>query len=198
MLQPTNNVSAFIQAIGKAYIYTALDPTIASSWELLGLTEGDVGVDEKFAFNDYKLPEWTGDAIHERLVDGQDLTVTIPLIWGNADLYDKLAPLGVKGGGRSKPEKVVPRATLIIPIAEVGDGLANDGTGWTGGSAPVHSILLHRSTFEPGQYAFKHGDGGKVLRQIMVRPMFDDNKPEGQKLYTIGDPFAQGITTYRF
>lgn len=196
MLQPVSSISGYVSALGKAYIYVASDPTNAASWALLGLTEGEVQADEKFMFNDFKLPEWTGDAIHSRDLDGQDITMTIPLIWGDATLYDKVAPSGAKGGGRSKPMAVVTKTVLIIPTKEVGTGLTYDGASWTP-SAPNHAIWLHKATFEPGSYAFKHGDGGKVIRQIGVRPLFDDTKPEGQKLYTIGNVIAQGITTYR-
>lgn len=193
---PVSSISSYIQALGKAYIYVAADPTSATSWALLGITEGDIGVDEKFNFNDYKLPEWTGDAIHARNVDGQDISITVPLIWGNTDLYDQVAPLGVKGGGYSYPQAVVPKTVAVVPLTEVGTGLTYNGTSWDP-AAPAHAIWLHKATFEPGAYAFKHADGGKVIRQIGIKPMFDDTKPEGQKLYTIGDFTTQGISTYR-
>jgi hypothetical protein len=196
MLSPIGNISAYVSALGKAYVYVASDPTNAASWALLGLTEGEVQADEKFMFNDLKLPEWTGDAVHERMIDGQDIVITIPLIWGDATLYDKIAPSGSKGGGRSRPQSVTTKTVLIIPTKEVSTGLSYDGATWTP-TAPNHAIWLHKASFEPGSYAFKHGDGGKVIRQVGVHPLFDDTKPEGQKLYTIGNPAAQGITTYR-
>lgn len=203
MLNPVSSLSSYVKAIGKAYVYVAVDPTSIASWALLGLTEGEIGVDEKFNFNDFKLTEWTGDTPHARTVDGQDLKVTVPLIWGDSTLYDTLSPTGAKGGGRSRPEPVVTRTALIIPVSEIGDGLKNeDGTGWkdsgnNAATAPIHAIWIHKCTFEPGSYAFKNADGGKILRQIGLQAMFDDTKPEGQKVYTIGDPFTQGITTYR-
>lgn len=195
-LAPVSSLSAYVVALGKAYVFVATDPTSTTSWQLLGITEGDIGVDEKHQYNDFKLPEWTGDAIHARTIDGSDIMATIPLIWGNAELYDAIAPNGVKGGGFSVPQAVATKTVVIIPLTEVGDGLTYNGTTWDPG-APVHAIWLHKATFEPGAYAFKHGDGGKVIRQVGIRPMFDDTKPEGQKLYTIGDPTVQGITTYR-
>jgi hypothetical protein len=201
MLNPVNGLSAFVTAIGKAFVYVATDPTTASSWSLLGLTEGDVGVDEKFNFNDFKLPEWTGDAIHARTVDGQDITVSVPLIWGDGNLYDTLNPVGLRGGGRARPTAVVTRTCLIIPVSEIGNGLENSTgltSGYVGGAAPVHAVWIHKATFEPGQYAFSNKDAGKTLRSITVHAMYDDTRPDGQKLFTIGDPFAQGITDYRF
>lgn len=196
MLNPVTSISTYLQAIGKAYVYTATDPTSAASWALLGVTEGEIAVEEKMQYNDYKVPEWTGDAIHARNVDGMDISVTVPLIWGDATLYDKVMPTGQKGGGFSSPQAVVTRTVLVIPISEVGDGIEYDGVSWDP-AAPVHAVWLHKATFEPGTYAFKHGDGGKIIRSVIIRPMFDDTKPEGQKLYTIGDPVTQGITTYR-
>lgn len=196
MISPINNLSEFVNALGKAYIYTTDTPTVAGSWNLLGITEGDIQVDESFQYNDYKLPEWTGDAVHARQIDGQALKVTAPLIWGNAYLYDTVAPSGAKGGGRSAPVDVTTHTVLIIPALEVGDSLAYDGAAWSP-AAPAHALWIHKATFEPGSYSFKHGDGGKVIRSIGITAMFDDNRPEGQKLYTIGDPVPQGITTYR-
>jgi hypothetical protein len=311
-LSPITSLSAYIKAIGKAYAYVATDPTTPASWSLLGVTEGDIVIDEKFQYNDYKLPEWTGDAIHLREIDGQDLSITLPLHWGDSTLYNKVAASGAKGGGRTKPVAVSTYCFALIPYGEVGVGLSyqgtplvatpaaptlgsgvsgilatatyyvvvtavnaagetiksaeanvavtgpngsisvtppavagatafrayygtstgaqnkvvqNAGTGaflitgsnaldtgyntppaaarllWSNGvsvpAEPVHAIWLHKATFEPGQYQLRHGEGGKTIRSIVVRPLFDDSKPEGQKLYTIGDPALQGITTYR-
>lgn len=196
MLNPVSDLSTYVQAIGTAYVFLSDDPTDEATWELLGITEGEIQVDEQFQFNDYKLPEWTGEAVHARNVDGQSISITIPLVWGDPAAYDKVAPLGVKGGGRSVPQAVETRTVLIVPRSEVGEGLEFDGATWTP-AAPVHAIWLHKATFAPGQYAFKHADGGKMIRSIVVMPMFDNTKPEGQKLYTIGDVNAQGITTYR-
>lgn len=196
MLNPISDLSEYINALGKAYVYTAITPTSAASWALLGITEGDVQVEEGFQYNDYKLPEWTGDAVHERNVDGQSMKVVVPLIWGNSALYDTIAPSGTQGGGRSKPIAVETRTVLIIPAKEVGEGLSYDGTVWTP-AAPAHAVWIHRAAFEPGSYSFKHGDGGKVIRSVGIMALFDDTKPEGQKLYTVGNPVTQGVTTYR-
>lgn len=195
MLNPVTDLSTYIAAIGTAYVFVSDDPTDAASWELLGITEGDLSVDEQFQYNDLKLPEWTGEAVHERKVDGQSISINIPLIWGDPALYDKVAPLGVKGGGRSVPVAVTTKTVLIIPRSEVGSGISLTAGTWAP-AAPTHAIWLHRACFAPGQYSFRHGDGGKVIRQISVMPMFDNSKPEGQKLYTIGNPVTQGISSY--
>jgi hypothetical protein len=193
---PVTSLSTYAKAIGKAYVYVASDPTSAVSWQLLGITEGDIAVEEKHQFNDYTLKEWTGDAVHQRNVDGSSIHINVPLIWGDETLYDTLSPTGAKGGGRPAPIAVVTKTVLVIPITEVGTGLTFDGTTWTA-AAPKHAIWLHKASFEPGTYAFKHAEGGKVIRTIGIMPLFDDTKPSGQMLYTIGDPAAQGITTYR-
>lgn len=195
MLNPINNLSELVARMGKAYVYVG-NPFVASSMTPLGVTEGEIGVDEQFQYNEFKLPEWTGDAVHEADVDGQSLNVTVPVIMGAADHYNKVHPLGVKGGGRSAPMAVVETSALIVPIKEVGSGLSYDGTTWTP-AAPEHAIWIWRATLKPGRYAFKHADGGKVIREVTITAMFDDARPEGQKLYTIGDPVTQGIGTVR-
>lgn len=196
MLSPITSLADYVSALGKAYVYITTDPTTAAAWSLLGLTEGEIQVEEKFQMNDYKLPEWTGEAVHARNIDGQSLTVTVPLIWGDATLYDKVAPTGQKGGGRSTPIAVNTYTVLLIPQVEVDAGISLTSTVWDP-AAPSHAIWIHKASFEPGTYAFKHGDGGKVIRPVTITAMFNDNMPEGQKLYTIGDPVDQGISTYQ-
>lgn len=195
---PITTLSDYVAAIGNAYVYAAADPTLATSWDLLGITEGEIQVDESFQFNDYKLPEWTGDAVHLRNLDGVSIKLTIPLIWGNSALYTLVNPIGDLGGGRSAPTAVTTMTLLVLPQTEVSTGLSNgaDGQTWTP-VAPTHALWIHKATFEPGNYAFKHGDGGKVIRSVGVIGMFDDTKPEGEKIYTRGSPYAAGVTTYR-
>lgn len=196
-LLPVSSLSTFIQALGQAYVYKTSTPNTAGTWQLIGVTEGEIGVNEKFKFNDYTVPEWTGDAIHKRMLDGQTVEVTVPLIWGDPALYDAVSPTGQKGGGRSAPVPVNTVTVAVVPIIEVGTGLGYNGTVWAP-TAPVHALWIHKATFEPtGAIAFKHGDGGKVIRSVTIHAMFDDTKPENHKLYTIGDFAAQGITTYR-
>ncbi len=195
-MNPVSSLSTFIQAVGQAYVYITSTPTVAGSWALLGVTEGDIGLDEKYKFNDYVVPEWTGDTIHKRNVDGQTIQVTVPLIWGDSALYDSVSPTGSKGGGRSAPVPVSTKTVAIVPLTEVSTGLSYNGTSWAP-AAPVHALWIPRATFEPGNYAFKHADGGKVIRTITIHGMFDDTQPENHKVYTIGDFAAQGITTWR-
>lgn len=195
-MNPVTSLSTYVQALGKAYIYVTSTPTTAGTWQLLGITEGEIQVNEKYTFNDYKLPEWTGEAIHARNVDGQGLDITVPLIWGDPTLYDTISPVGAKGGGRSAPTAVTSRTVCVIPQVEVGSGISYNGTSWSP-AAPNHAVWLHKATFEPGVYGFKNADGGKIIRPMTIHAMFDDTKPEGQKLYTIGNPVTQGITTYR-
>lgn len=182
----------YIKALGQAYVYIGAT-TPAGSLVSLGATEGEIQVEETFQYNDLKAPEWTGDAVHARKLDGQHIKVTVPIIMGDSALYTKIHPLGVKGGGRSKPTAVVPTTLLLAPFSEVDPSLAYNGTVWTP-AAPVHAVWIWKAIPTPGRYGFKHGDGGKVIREITFEAMFDDTKPEGQKLYSIGDPAAQGVT----
>lgn len=184
----------YIKALGQAYVFVG---TTASTGGLtsLGATEGEIQVEETFKYNDLKAPEWTGDAVHARKLDGQHIKVTVPIIMGDAAQYAKIHPLGVKGGGRSKPIAVVPTTLALVPFSECDPSLAYNGTVWTP-AAPVHAVWIWKAIPTPGRYGFKHADGGKVIREISFEAMFDDTRPEGQKLYSIGDPVAQGVTSF--
>lgn len=190
---PLTTLSDYIKALGRAYVYVGSTAT-AGGMAILGATEGEVQVDESFKYNDLKAPEWTGDALHESDVDGAALKVTVPLIMGDPNLYIKINPLGVKGGGRSKPTPVTTTTVLLLPFSEIDASLAFAAGAWTPATPPVHAVWMWRARVMPGKYGFKHADGGKVIREVTFEAMFDDTKPEDHKLYTMGDPDDAGIT----
>ena len=191
-ISPLTNLSTYIQAIGTAYIY--IGTFTSGGLDPLGPTEGEISVDESFQYNDYTLPEWTGEALHNRDVDGASLAITAPMILGDTTLYDKLNPLGQAGSGYSRPQPVVTTSVLIVPRNQVPDAGLSLTAGVWAPAAPDHCVFIWKATVEPARYAYRHQEGGKVIREVTFRPMFDDTMPEGYKLYTIGDPIAQGIT----
>lgn len=182
---PLTSLANYIKSIGTAYVYTG-DLLTTGGLAVLGATEGELGVDEQFQMNNLTAPEWTGEAIHESNIDGSSIEVTVPLIMGDSALYDKISPYGTAGGGYSKPTPVVETGVFIVSRKEVPDaGLSLAGGTWAP-TAPLHYVIIPRAYIMPGRFAFKHQDGGKVIREVTIRAMFDDTRPEGGKLYTYG------------
>lgn len=190
-----------VRAIGRAFVYAG-DPTTAGGMVALGATEGEIEVEEPESYNDLTLPEYTGEAVHERQVQHGSPLVTVPLILGptpdgsddGAAVYDKISSVGDgSGGGYSTQQPAVTTALLIVPESEVGDGLSFTVDVWTP-AAPVHAIWIWRASAEASNQPFRFADGGKVIRSVPFRGLVDRTKPEGHMLWTRGDPDAHGIT----
>lgn len=191
-LNPFNTLSNYIRALGQAYVYVGTAGSVGGL-AALGATEGEIVVEETFKYNDFTLPEWTGDTPHLRNLDGQTIKITIPLIFGDPAVYAKIYPDGSKGGGNSKPVAVSPTTLVIMPLTDIPSALSYNGTVWAP-AAPAHAVWVWKAVPTPGKYGFKHDAGGKVIREVVFEAMFDDTRVEGQKIYTLGDPVAQGVT----
>lgn len=192
-----------LRAIGKAYVFAG-DATVASGLVALGATEGDIEVEELESYNDLTAPEYTGGAVHERKVIQEGALVTVPLVIGpkadgsddGSSIYDKISSLGDgSGGGYAEQQDAVPTTLLIIPEIEVpAAGLSFAAAAWDpADAAPVHAVWLWRAVPEVSAMTFRHGEGGKIIREVPFRAMFDDSMPAGHKLWTRGDPNDHGI-----
>jgi hypothetical protein len=205
-------LTAALQAIGNAHVYTG-NALVAASLNPLGTKEGPIEVSFDETINMLTAPEQTGPAVHQATQMGVSLTATIPLILGDPLLYPLITPTGVFEGGYSVPQAIVPTTVLISPDAEVGGGLTN-ATGLTAGwvraagngyssasaaaAAPINSIWIWRAFIRrPARISYQVDNGGKVIAPVIVQAMFDASKPEGQRIFTVGDPSAKGVTTIR-
>jgi hypothetical protein len=204
-------LTAALQNIGNAKLAIG-DPFTASGMAILGAKEGEIKVDLTAEYSDLTAKELTGPAVHQRTVMGVGARVTIPIIMGDTALYAKISPTGTSGGGWSNPQAIVPTSILVIPDSEIAGGIANatglaagwvvtTGNGYTGGSgagyAPVHAFWGWRAVPELSGWGYTYENGGKIIREVVFQLLFDASRPEGHKLWTIGDPTAQGISTLR-
>lgn len=191
-----------LRAIGRAHVFAG-DAFTVDGMVPLGATEGDIEVEELESYNDLKLEEYTGDAVHDRKVRHGGALVTIPLIVGPAvggaddgtDVYDMISSVGDgSGGGYSNEQDVVTTNLLIVPDSEIGAGLSYpDADGPWAPAAPKHAIWLWRAAPEASSQPFRQGEGGKIIREVTFRSLFDAARPEGHKLWTRGNPIAHGI-----
>lgn len=192
------------KAIGKGFVFVG-DPFAAGGLKPLGMTEGEIKVAFAQEFNDLKFPEYTGPAVHDRRLTGENVTVTIPLILGDPLLFETLSPIKKGSGGYTSQQKVLTMSLLVIPQAEMSaSGITytppTTGTTPTPGSwspaAPKQAVWVWKGHFTRPGMNYKQADGGKVIAETTFQAMFstDTRLPEGHKLYTIGDPVAAGVT----
>jgi hypothetical protein len=205
-------LAAALQAVGNAHVYIG-NALVAASLNPLGTKEGAIEIAFDETINELTAPEQTGPTPHQATQMGVGITLTIPLIIGDPTLYAQITPTGVFEGGYSVPQAIVPTTVLLAPDAEVGGGLTNATgltAGWVraagngyasasgAGAAPINSIWIWRAYIHrPARIPYDVANGGKAIAPIMIRGMFDATKPEGQKIWTVGDPSAKAITTIR-
>lgn len=189
-------LEAALKRIGKGAVFVG-DPFTANGLAPLGATEGEIVPTFAEEFNDLTFPEYTGPIVHERQVMGEGVSLAIPVIMGDPALYAKLSPTGLTGGGSSSHTDVVTTSLVVISYDDIGAGIsyAPVGTGpaaWSP-AAPEHAIWVWRGHFTRGGPTYKQGDGGKTIQTVNFQGMYDAARPEGHKVYTIGDPAAQGV-----
>lgn len=194
-----------LRAIGNAELLVSLTGPAGPTWGHLGAMEGERSFRVGYTHNDLTAPEYTGGAVHQRASNVETAEITANVIVGDPDLWAKINPFGLKGGGYSSFRSPRTVAAVLIPKDEVGDGLTNPagtsagwvrvpaggGTNVTGiAAAPKSAIWLPRATISHGDIPFNFGDGGKSIVPVTITAMFYAAAAEGYKLYAIGDPNA--------
>lgn len=171
----------------------------------LGNTEGDITVAAEVAVSELTFPEYTGPAAHRRYYDGESVLVTIPLFFADPRLRAIASPTGRASGGYSRQRRarehtlvIVPEQLLYDPTDDAFEALTwSAGTGWrVGGSALSEeqerllglSMWFWRGSFGRQLPAFSHADGGKTIVPVEFSVMHSEEFPDGNQLYTLGDP----------
>lgn len=180
-----------LQSIGVAQVFVG-DPMKAGGGGMLnlGATEGTITFTPTETMNELTAPEYTGGVAHQATVVPGAITIAVPLIMGDASLFAKITANGKQGGGFSSPQPVLPTTVLVVPITELGAGLAYASGAWTPPGTLKNAVWLWRAFPTMGPMPFAYANGGKVITTVTFHAMFDASKPEGQKVYSIGDPTA--------
>lgn len=188
------NLLSSLKSIGKGYVFVG-DPRTANGLHPLGATEGEIKVAFNQEFIDLKFPEYTGPAIHARELSGENVVVTIPMIMGDPELYTTLTSVSSEtaGGGYTSHQPVATRTLVIFPESEIRDGLSLTAGSWTP-AAPSKAVWIWKGHFNRPGLTYRQADGGKVITEVTFQALFDSRLPEGQHLYTIGDPVEAGVT----
>lgn len=202
-----------VRAIGRARVFYSLywDGTADLVLAHLADTEGDISVQENTAFSTLTLPEISGPAPVEEYVDGAAPKVAFPAYLADPALRPILSPVGGSGGAGYSSRQDTKKYTLVlIPEAffRKADGslgaatFAKTGAVWKVNGVALTteqqrfldlSVWLWKGHFSKPPISFKHGDGGKVVESVEFTVMQDFTKPEGEQLYTRGDPADVGI-----
>ncbi len=208
------DLQAQARAIGRGVVFyapTAWDALTDLALTHLGDTEGDISVAMNESYVHLTTPELTGAAKHKSYVEGEDPVVTLPLYMADPALRAIITPTGNASGGYGRRRPVVERTVVIFPEELFFDaatdsylplGYTGEPGVWTVGGAPLTaeqqrllglSMWFWRGYFSRPPVTFKHADAGKSLETATFQVMPNAALPDGERLYTLGDPSMKNI-----
>lgn len=200
------DVQSILRAIGRGVVFQAdyWDESAPLALTHLGDTEGAIQFNPN-AVMSYLTSEVTGPAKLQARHDGEDPTLEIPLVLADPDVRAIVTPFGSASGGRSRggaPNEhtlvIFPESLFVSAGVTAALGYTTAG-GWTLGGAALtaaqtealrNSLWLWRCVFTKPPMTYQKGEGEivKEVQTVSVGVLYDDTKPEGDKLYTVGDP----------
>lgn len=211
---PSYSLSDFTAAVlqlGRAEVFYASafgDGTADLDLTHLGVTEEPIEPENNEEFSTLTLPEHTGPAPIEVYYSGAAPEISFTVVDGGQSIFDTVSPHGARGTGYQRRRSVSEKTLVLFPTelflesnAEVAVAYTTAG-GWTvGGDAATTaqealidmSLWMWRGFFTQLTPRYAHEEGGKAMREITFRVMQDFNRPDGQQLYTLGDPVDQSI-----
>jgi len=195
------------EAVGDPTVWDAASPLRLAQ---LGDTEGDISFNPQGSVATLTLPELSGDAIHEAISTGDNPQLDIPLFLADPDLLTIVSPVGQAGGGYLRVRDTEKRTIVVFPETLFRDAaneyqtLSFSGGDWTLNGAALddaHQTLLGRAIwiwrayFDRPESSFLggHGDDGKNIVTVSCHATIHPDLPEGQRLFTIGDPADYAI-----
>jgi hypothetical protein len=211
-LQNLKNVA---RAIGRGVVMYADKWEIGEALALthLGDTEGDIVVTPNAEVAAMTLPELSGPAPVAADYVGEAPTIELPLFLADPDLAAIISPSGLGNAGRTLRRPVKEYTLAIFPeelfVVEV-DGQAVrvpvayvDGA-WTVNEVAAtpaqlaliaNSIWCWRGYFDRPvrTYHAGAGDAKKAIIPSTFHLMQHPDLPEGQQLYTLGDPIDSDV-----
>jgi hypothetical protein len=198
-------LTAAITRMGPAEVFIG-NPLVGGGMTALGMLQGDRRGEIEYSENKLTIPEYTGDIPHDvmKAVSKANIVGSIILNGQGATVWPKINPLGSNAGGNSNFKRPTFTSVLLIPRSELGQSLTWDTTGtpqWkrteedgtivTGAAAaPVHALWLWKAAVSHGNIPYSFADGGKSIVDVTFEGMLDFSKPEGAKVFLIGDPRA--------
>lgn len=192
-------LETYLGAFGNAFIMVG-DPFTLDGLSILGMKEGEIRVEFNPTYNDLTFPEQTGDAIWERGVKMGNVRVTIPMIIKDPALYATVSPTAESNMGSDLQVDVT--TTSLVLVTEADFGVGNWGYPQPAGpwapAAPTATAWFWHGHFERSELGYRDEDKGKLVRDVVFQSMRAPDSvglPDGHRIFTLGDPVSQGITT---
>lgn len=205
------DLTTILRRIGRGVIMRAdrWDRDVPLALTHLGDTEGDIAIATNPEVAVLTLPELSGPAAHEADYTGENPTIEIPLYLADPALLDIVSPIGSRSAGATRRRGVAEHTLVVFPEAlflknnEAGaperKQLAFAGGNWTLDGVALTpdqldllglSIWFWRGYFNRAPRSFKGGagDASKAIETVSFQAMHHGLMPEGQMLYTMGDP----------
>lgn len=205
-------------ALGRASLWVAGSSlATATYWDEsaeltlthLGITMGEIGPPEETPTNNLTLPELTGAAAHEAYAENPDAVIEFEAIVSSQAQLNVFSPTGSGSAGYRRPPLVTEHTLVLFPEALLIEGnppaevaLAYSGGAWTvGGDAASAeqlalidlSLWFWRGYFHRAPLRYRYEDGGRAETTVRFNVMQDLTKPNGEQLWTVGDPADKGI-----
>lgn len=175
----------------------------------VGNTEGNIEVAADVAISELTFPEYTGPAAHKRYYDGEGVRVTIPFFFAEPRLRAICSPTGRASGGyeRQRPVRehtlvIVPEQLMYDPADDAFEALTWTAGVWAVGGTPLTeeqerllglALWFWRGSFSRQLPSFIHENGGKTINPVEFTAMHAEEFPDGNHLYTLGDPADESI-----
>lgn len=192
------------------------DPTrwdFASELRLAHLadTEGDITFNPGGTVAELQLPEISGEAVHEATYTGDNPTIETPLFLADPDLLPVCSPTGKASAGHFRVRDVDARTIVLFPeeLFKVSDDagyatLAYSGGAFTLDGSPLSAAkqtLLSAAVWLWNCYPVRpterfrggHGNDAKNIETVAWRGMMHPDAPNGERLWTRGNPYSKGI-----
>jgi hypothetical protein len=202
------SLSQALSALGVARVFIG-DPFTVGGLKALP-TEGEISVSAAQQLNRLVATELTGDVAHDAWVTPGQVTVTVPVIYTGAAQIDDLSAHGTAHEGFSGPQRPTFTSLAIIPLAEMDTSVdpptigynsaaVAPATPWTP-AAPANSMWFWKVVPQKPDLSMSWDNGGKIIIPVTFEVFYagDTGKyagiPNGQKVYTHGDPVAEGVT----
>lgn len=167
-------------------------------------TEGEVTVSAPQSLNRLTAPELTGDVAHDAWVVPGQVTVTVPVIYTGAAQLATLSAHGSASEGYTSPKRPTYTSLVLIPLKEMStaDPPTISYTGTTpvwSPAAPVNSLWFWKTVPQRPDLRMAFDNGGKIILPVTFEVFFADSTsypgvPNGQRIFTHGDPVAKGVT----
>lgn len=208
-------LSQALGSIGNAHAYRG-SFFAANSALVMGQKMGDIADNSPDpTVSDLTAEEITGAAVHDRIILGGGISLTIPMIVPqDGTFWADMDATGTPGGGFSNPQRPIFTSIAIIPDWEVGGGLKYAAATWTrlagngvaaatgAAAAPKNALWIWKAALSRGKATWSIQNGGRMIVPVTISGFWrlestvGNPLPEGHHIYTWGDPVAHAVVGF--